>query len=155
MEPLAALAPAMAEVDILVDVRLIEVDQLVPVMLGAVQQGAELFDEGVPPFGVGAAKQHARKLARGLPGLLPRQAQPVQGRADGFTAAQAAKPRLHEADQPLQRPAGFRVGAGDGWAGRVLLGCADLCAEGGCDVRAKGGRPPVRRYSSASGPCSL
>ena len=147
MEPLAALAPAMAEADILVDVRLIEVDQLMPVMLGTIQQGAELFDEGVPPFGVGAAKQ--------LLGLLSRQAQPMQGSADGFTAAQAAKPRLHEADQPLQRPAGFRVGAGDGWAGRVPLGCADLCAEGGCDVRAKGGRPPVRRYSSASGPCSL
>ena len=147
MEPLAALTPAMAEVDILVDVRLIEVDQMVAVTLGAVQQGAQLLDEGCPPFGVGAAKQ--------LPGLLPRQAQPVQGHADGFTAAQAAKPRLHEADQPLQRPAGFRVGAGDGWAGRFLLGCADLCAEGDLDARAKGGRPPVRRYNSASGPCSL
>ena len=106
---------------------------------GAVQQGAELFDEGVPPFGVGAAKQHARKLARELPGLLPPQAQPVQNRADGFTAAQAAKPRLHEANQPLQRPAGFRVGAGDGWAGRFLLGCADLCAEGGSMSGQKGG----------------
>ena len=146
MEPLAALAPAMAEVDILVDVGLIKVDQMVAVALGAVQQGAELFDEGGPPFGVGAAEQ--------LLGFLPRQAQPVQGSADGFAAAQATKPRLHEADQPLQRPTGFRVGAGDGWAGCFLLGRVDFCAKGGCDVRAKGGRPPVRRYSSASGPCS-
>ncbi len=137
----------MAEVDILVDVGLIEVDQLVPVTLSAVQQGADLFDEGCPPSGVGAAEQFL--------GLLPRQTQPVQGRTDGLTAAQAAKPRLHEADQPLQRPAGFRVGPGDRWAGGVLLGRADLCAKCGRDVWAKRGRPPVRRYASASGPCSL
>ncbi len=147
MEALAALAPTVAEIDILVDVGLVEVHQMVPIPLGAVQQGADLFDEGVPPLGIGAAQQ--------LLGLLPRQAQPVQGSADGFTAAQAAEPRLHEANQPLQRPAGFRVGAGHGRRGCFLLGCADLCAERGCDVRAKGGRPPVRRYSSASGPCSL
>ena len=137
----------MAEVDILVDVGLIEVDQLVLVTLGAVQQGAELFDKGCPPSGVGATQQ--------LLGLFPRQAQPVQSNADGFAAARQAKPRLHETDQPLQRPAGLRVGAGDGWAGCFPLGGADLCAEGCCDVQAKGGRPPVRRYSSASGPCSL
>jgi len=118
----------------------------VPVTLGAVQQGVELFDEGCPPFGIGAAKQ--------LLGLLPRQAQPVQGRADGFTAAQAAKPRQREADQPLQCLAWFRIGAGYGRRGCFLLGGADLCAERGCEVRAKGGRPPVRRYSSPSGPCS-
>jgi hypothetical protein len=126
----------MAEIDILVDVGLVPIDQLMPVTPGAVQQGAELFDKGVSPCGMGAAEQ--------LLGLLPRQAQPTQGRADGFTAAQAAETRLHEADQPLQRPAWFRVDAGDRWAGRFLLGRADLCAERGCDVRAKGGRPPLR-----------
>ena len=47
----------MAEVDILVNVRFAPVDQLVPVTLGAVQQGAELFDESCPPSGMGAAEQ--------------------------------------------------------------------------------------------------
>ena len=136
-----------SEVDILVNVGLIPIDQLVSVTLSAVQQGAELFNESCPPFGVGTTQQ--------LFGFLPRQVQPVQGRADGFAAAQAAEPRLHEADQPLQRPAGFRVGTGDGRRGCFLLGCPNFCAECGCDVRAKGGRPPVRRYSSALGPCSL
>lgn len=146
----------MVEVNILVDVRLVPIDQLVPVTLDAVQQGAELFDKGLSPCGMGAAEPAKwRSHLRGLLGLLPRQVEPVQGRADGLATAQAAKPRLHEADQALQRPAWFRVGAGDGWAGRVLLGRADLCAERGCDVRAKGGRPSVRRYASASGPCSL
>jgi len=137
----------MAEIDILVEVGLVEVDQLVPVTPGAVQQGADLFDEGVPSSGMGAAQQ--------LLGLLPRQTQPVQGSADGFTATQTAEPRLHEADQALQRLTWFGIGAGDGRRGSVLLGRADLCAEGGRDVQAKRGRPPVRRYSSASGPCSL
>lgn len=109
----------MAEVDVLVDVGLVPIDQLVPVTLGAVQQGAEPSDEGSPSFGMGAAEQ--------LLGFLPRPVQPVQGRADGFAAAQAAKPRLHKADQPLQRSAGFRVGAGDGRRSCFLLGCPDLC----------------------------
>lgn len=63
MEPLAALAPAMAKVHVLVDVSLIEVDQPVPVALGAIQQGAQLFNKGCPPSEIGTAKQ--------LPGLLP------------------------------------------------------------------------------------
>ena len=155
MEPLAALAPAMAEVDISVDVRLIEVDQMVAVTLGAVQQGAQLLDEGCPASGTGTAKQHARKLARGLPGLLPRQAKPVQGGADGFAAARLAEPRPHKANQPLERPARLRVSPGYGWAGGLLLRGADVLAEGCLDARTKGGRPPVRRYSSASGPCPL
>jgi hypothetical protein len=69
----------------------------------------------------------------------------VQGGADGLAAAEAAEPLPHEADQPSQRPAWLRVGPGEGWAGRDLLGRSDLCAEPGRDDRAKGGRPPVRR----------
>lgn len=41
------------------------------------------------------------------------------------------------------------------WAGGLLLRGAGFLAEGCLDAGAKGGRPPVRRYSSASGPCSL
>jgi len=51
-----------------VDVGLVEVDQLVPATLGAVQQRVNLLDEGVAPFETGAAKQ--------LLGFLPRQVQP-------------------------------------------------------------------------------
>src|ERR1700709_1356213 len=107
----------MAEIDILVDVGLVPIDQLVPVTPGAVQQGAELFDvrrtsrfdKGLSPCGMGAAEQ--------LLGLLRRRAQPTQGNADGFTPAQAAETRLHEADQPLQRLTWSGIGAGDRWAG--------------------------------------
>ena len=146
MEALAAHAPAVAEIDVLVDVSLVEVDQVVPIALGAVQQGAQLADDGVPPLGIGAAEQLLR--------LLPRQVQPVQGSADGLAAAQASEPRLHEADQPLQRPARSRIGPGYGRRGCVLPGSADFRVESRRDVWTKGGRPPVRRYSSASGPCS-
>ena len=136
MEPLAALAPAVAEVDILVDVRFVEVDQMVTITLGAVQQGAQLLNEGCPPSRIGTAKQ--------LPGLFPRQAKPVQGGADGFAAARLGEPRLHKANQPLERPTGLRVGSGYGWAGGPLLGRADFLAKGCLDAGAKGGRPPVR-----------
>jgi len=131
MEPLAALAPAVAEVGIPVDVRLIEVNQMVAVTLGAVQQGAQLLDEGCPPSGTGTAKQ--------LPGLLPQQAKPVQGGADGFAAARLAEPRRHKASQPLERPAGLRIGPGYGWAGGLLLCGADFLAKGCLDAGAKRG----------------
>ena len=120
---------------------------MVAVTLGTVQQGAQLLDEGCPPSGTGTAKQ--------LPGLLPRQAKPVQGGADGFAAARLAEPRPHNVNQPLERPARLRVGPGYGWAGSLLLRGTDVLAKGGLDAGAKGGRPPVRRYSSAPGPCSL
>ncbi len=121
----------MAEVNILMDVGVVEVDQLVPIALGAVQQGADLLDKDCSPSGVGAAEQ--------LLGLLSRQAQPAQGSADGFTATQTAEPRLHEADQGPQRLTWFGISPGDGRRGCVLLGRADHCAERGRDVWAKRG----------------
>ena len=136
MEPYAALTPAVTEVDILVDLGLVQVDQMVAVTLGAVQQGVQLLHEGCPPPGIGTAKQ--------LPGFLPRQAKPVQGGADGFAAARLGEPRLHKANQPLERPAGLRVGSGYGWAGGPLLGRADFLVKGCLKAGAKGGRPPVR-----------
>ena len=63
MEALAALAPAMAEVDILVDVRLIEIDQVMALIACAVQQRADLGHESLPLVRLGTAQQ--------LAGLLP------------------------------------------------------------------------------------
>jgi len=48
MEALAALAPAVAEVDVLVDVRLIEVDHVMALIARAVQQCADFGDESLP-----------------------------------------------------------------------------------------------------------
>ena len=147
MEALAAHAPPIAEVGILVDVGLIEVDQVMPVALSGGQYRAQPRDKGLPPCGIGTAEQ--------LLGLFPRQAEPVQGGADGLAAARAGEPRPHKADQPLERPARLRVGTGYGWPGRVSLGSADRRTECSLDLGAKGGRPPVRRYCTASGPPSL
>ena len=136
MEALTALAPAMAEVDVLVDVRLVQVDQVAPVPLGGGQQGPHPVHEHFALLAASAAQQ--------LAGLFPRQAQPVQGGADGFAAAQATEAIPHKPDQALQRPSRRRVSPGYGWAARPLLRGADFLAKGCVDARAKGGRPPVR-----------
>ena len=147
MEPLATLTPGMAEIDILVDVRLIEIDQLMPIPLRIVQQRAQLFDQPHPPRGIGTPKQ--------LSGLLPRQIEPVQGDTDGLAAIEAVKPRMHEPDQTLERPAWLRISPDYRWRGRLPLSGTDCFVEGSLDLWTTGGRPPVRRYISASGPCSL
>src|SRR3954463_7761746 len=144
MEGCAAHPPSIAEVGVLVDVGLVEVNQPVPVALGGGQYRTQPRDEGLAPRGIGTAEQ--------LLGFLPRQAEPVQGGADGLAAARAGEPRSHEADQPPERPARLWVGAGYGRLGRVSLGSADFRTECGLDLRAKAGRPPVRRYDTASGP---
>ena len=136
MQALAALAPAVAKVGVLVDVRLVEINQSVPVALRARQHGAQLVEKGAPPLRAGTPEQ--------LAGFLPRQAEPVQGDTDRFAAAQAAQPVLHEACQALQRPARERVGPSYGLAGCLLLRGADFLAKDGFDPWAKGGRPPVR-----------
>jgi hypothetical protein len=41
----------------LVDVRLVEIDQQMPLMLGALQQVPDLLDERLPPLRVGPAEQ--------------------------------------------------------------------------------------------------
>jgi hypothetical protein len=63
MEALAALTPAITEVDILMDMRLIEIDQVMALIACAVQQRANLSDESLPLVRLGAAQQ--------LAGLLP------------------------------------------------------------------------------------
>jgi hypothetical protein len=136
VEALAALAPAIAEVDVLMDMCLIKIDQAMALIACAVQQWADLGDEGLPLVRIGAAEQ--------LAGPFPRQLEPVQHAADSFTAAATAKLRLHEASQTPQRPAWLYRGSGDWRTGRLVLRDADLIAERGGDVWTKGGRPPVR-----------
>src|SRR3982750_1371522 len=147
-EALAARRPAIAEIGILMDVRLIEVDQQMPVLLGIGQQILHLRDEGLSPLRGGPAEQ--------LAGLLPRQLQAVQGAADRLAAAAAAKRRLYPADQTPQGPAWRRVSPGERRRRRGVLGSAGNLAEPGLARGAKRGRrPPVRRKVSASGPPAL
>ena len=136
MEALAALAPAIAEVDILMDMRLIEINEVMALIACAVQQGANPGDKGVPLRRAGAAQQ--------LAGLLPGQVQPVQGPADGLAATAVGELRLHEIDQTPQRPTWLYFGSGDRRTGCLVVRGADLLAKCGGDIRAKGGRPPVR-----------
>src|SRR4051794_2422826 len=70
MEALAAFAPTVAEVDILVDVRLIEIDQVMALIARAIQQRADLGNKSLPLVGIGASEQ----LASFLPGQVQRHA---------------------------------------------------------------------------------
>src|SRR3954452_21556986 len=63
----------------------------------------------------------------------------MQGPADGFATAAAAKPRLHEANQTPQRPARLYIRPSDWRTGRLALCGANRLALRGSDVRAKGG----------------
>ena len=135
MEALAPLAPAIAEGDILVDVRLIEIDELMAPIARAIQQRADLRDEGLALLGLGAAQQLAR--------LLPGQVQPVQDATEGLATAAAGELRLHEAHQAPQCPTRPYLGSGKRWARRPVLRGADLLVQRGGNVRAKGGRPPL------------
>ena len=118
------------------DMRLIEIDQMMALIARAIQQRADLGDESLPLLRLGAAEQ--------LVGLLPRQLEPVQRAADGLAAAAAGELRLHEANQTPQRPAWLYLGSGDWRTGRLALRGANLLAKRGGDFGAKGGRPPVR-----------
>src|ERR671932_227448 len=126
MKPLATLSPAVTEFDVLVDMRLVEIDQLMAIPLCLGQQRTELRDKGLPPLGVGTPQQR--------PGLLPRQLKAVQGGADGLTAVEAGEALLHQPDQAPKRPAWVRISPDYGWAGRFLAGCTDCFAERGLDV---------------------
>jgi hypothetical protein len=60
---LAAHAPSVAEIGVLVDVGLVEIDQVMSVALGGGQYRAQPRDKGLAPCGIGTAEQ--------LLGLLP------------------------------------------------------------------------------------
>ena len=68
----------------------------------------------------------------------------MQNRPNGFTAAAAGKLCLHQPDQATQRPAWLRISADYRWTGGLLLRAADLVIEGGGNLWAKGGQPPLR-----------
>src|SRR3954468_23764822 len=129
------------------DVRLVHIDQEMPIALSAGQNISELLDKGLPPLRIGPSQQ--------LLGFLPRQLAAVQGRADRLAAAAAAEAVAHQPDQPLRGPAGRWVAAFPGWGGARTLGGADGVSKRRRHLSAKGGRPPVRRNPSASGPCAL
>ena len=132
----AALRPAGAEIGILVDVGFVQVDQEMAVVPGTGEEILDLLDKGLPALRIGPAEQ--------LFGLLPRQPQAMQGGADRLAAAGSAEPLAHPADQTAQRPAWRRIGAGYGRSCGGALGGTDCLAEAALDLRAKGGRPPVR-----------
>src|SRR4051812_15457824 len=119
------------------DVRLIEIDQVMALIARAVQPRADLGNESLPLRRISAAEQ--------LVGLLPRQLEPVQRATDGLAAAAAAELRLHEATQTPQRPAWLYIGSGNRRTGRLTLRGADLLAKRGGDLGTKGGPPPLRR----------
>jgi hypothetical protein len=118
-----------------------------PIALSAGQNIPELLDKGLPPLRIGPSQQ--------LLGFLPRQLAAVQGCADRLAAAAAAEALTHKQRQPLQGPARRWVGSFSGWGGRRTLGGADGLTKRRCDLRAKGGRPPVRRNASIPGPWAL
>jgi len=117
------------------------------VALGAVQQALELLDKGLPVLRVGPAEQ--------LLGFLPRQLEAVQGRADCLAAEEAAEAFARKQPQPREGPARRWVSPFYGWGGGRTLGGADRLTKRRRDLSAKGGRPPVRRNPSASGPWAL
>src|SRR4051794_17766138 len=129
------------------DVRLVYVDQQMPIALGAVQHALEALDKGLPSLRVGPAQK--------LLGFLPRQLEAVQGRSDRLTAAEAAEALAHKQHQPLEGPPRRRVGPFYGWGGGRALGGADRVTKRRRDLCAKGGRPPVRQNPRASGPWAL
>src|SRR4051812_15992155 len=146
-EALPAFGPAVAEIRVLVDVGLVDVDQQMPIALSAGQNILELLDERLSLLRIGPSQQ--------LLGFLPRQLEAVQGRAECLAAAEAAKALTHIQHQPLEGPPWCRVGPLSGWGGGRTLGGADGVSKRRRNLSAKGGRPPVRRNPSASGPWAL
>src|SRR4051812_8662713 len=117
------------------------------IALGALQHALELLDERLSLLRVGPAQQ--------LLGFLPRQLAAVQDHADRLATAQQAEALAPPADQAAQRPARRWIGSFSGWSGRRTLGGADGITKRRCDLRAKGGRPPVRRNARVPGPWAL
>src|SRR3954465_2742512 len=145
------------------DVRLIQIDQQMLVALGAVQHALELLDKRLSPLRIGPAEELLGLLPRQLASttacfhdsLLPRQLAAVQGRADRLAAAPQAEALADPADPTARGPAARRIRPVGGRSGCPALGGADRITKRCCDLRAKGGRPPVRRKTRASGPRSF
>src|SRR3954463_8565875 len=152
-EALPALAPAVAEIAILMDVGLVEKDHEMLVALGSREQVSNSLDERLSPLRVGPAQQ---LLAQQLLGFLPRQLEAVQGRADRLATAPQPEALAHPANEAAQRPARRWISANDGrHRGRALSGAYRLAQFSFTVREKKGRRPPVRRKASASGPWAL
>src|SRR3954469_11325055 len=113
-EALTALAPAVAEIAILMDVCLVEKDHEMLVALGSREQVSNALDERLSPLRVGPAQQ--------LLGFLPRQLEAVQGRADRLATAPQPEPLAGPRDKAAQRPARR-------WTLRRLGAASRPCAE--------------------------
>src|ERR1700712_2119432 len=120
---------------------------MMTVPLCAVQQQGQVFDESAASIWTGLAKKFL--------GFLPRQVQPMQNGPDRLAAAAAAKLRPHQPDPAAQRPAWLRISADYRRAGCLLLRGAHFVIEGGGNLGAKGGRPPLRWNTNAAGPWLL
>src|SRR4051794_36131162 len=73
-ETLPALGPAIAGIRVLMDMRLIQIDQEMLIALGSRDQVPHALNERLPPLRAGPSQK--------LLGLLPRPLEAVQGRAD-------------------------------------------------------------------------
>src|SRR3954451_24010265 len=117
------------------DVRLVHIDQEMPIALSAGQNISELLDKGLPPLRIGPSQQ--------LLGFLTGRLAAVEARADLLAAAGGAEAFAHKQPQPLQGPARRWVGSFSGWGGGRTLGGADGVSKRRRHLSAKGGRPPV------------
>src|SRR4051794_22645215 len=111
------------------DVCLVEKDHEMLVALSAGQNIPELLEERLSPLRIGPAQQ--------LLGLLPRQLEAVQGRADRLAAEEAAEAFAHKQPQPREGPARRWVSPFYGWGGGRTLGGADGVSKRRRDLSAK------------------
>src|SRR3982751_2874004 len=123
-EALTALAPAVAEIAILMDVCLVEKDHEMLVALGSREQVSNSLEERLSPLRVGPAQQ--------LLGFLPRQLEAVQGRADRLATAPQPEPLAGPRDKAASRPCAGRRGSsrrvrlcGAGKKGTAAAGSAE------------------------------
>jgi hypothetical protein len=136
----------MAEVGVLVNVSLIEIDQEVAVALGAGQQVLEAADESLSLLRIRAAEQFF--------GFLPRQREAVHGRPDGLATDAEAEALAHERHQVLEGEAGRRIGAIYGRCGRRTLGRGTTSPRLAA-VRAQGGTAAGAAISQGRGALSV
>ena len=112
----AALGPAIAEIGILMDVRFVQVDQQMAVMLGSCQEILDLLDKGLPTLRIGRPSSFLAFF---------QDSQAMQGGADGLAAAGPAE---RSPTQPTRRrsvsAAADRPGTGgvaaERWAARTV-----------------------------------
>src|SRR5918912_768545 len=106
MKALAALAPAIAEIAILMDVCLVEKDHEMLVALGSREQVSNARETRLSALRVGPSKK--------LFGFLPGQLEAVQGRSDRLATAHQPEALADPADKAAQRPARRWISPGQG-----------------------------------------